>query len=308
MTGVMIGFGVIASIVAVGYMLGRLDVLGANGRQVLTTLAFYVATPALLFEILSTADLSVLVDAPLLVSALSTLLVGVLFVAVGALRRWGAGATAMGGLCATYVNAGNLGIPISAYVLGDASLVAPVLLFQLIVLGPIGLTVLDLRSRESGTRAGPLRILAAPLRNPVVIGSLAGVAVAASGLTVPDPLMQPFELVGSMSVPAVLLAFGISLYGSPLPGRGPEKGAVALAVLLKCLVHPAAAYALGTWCFGLEGAELFAVVVIAALPTAQNMYTYALQYRAAVQMTRETVLVSTFLTLPVLVGIAFLLG
>ncbi|QBI56664.1 AEC family transporter [Streptomonospora litoralis] len=308
MTGVVIGFGVIASIVALGYVLGRLDLLGSNGRQVLTNLAFYVATPALLFEILSGADLSVLVDAPLLVSALSMAFVGVLFAAVGALRRWGVGTTTMGALCATYVNSGNLGIPVSVYVLGDASLIAPVLLFQLIVLGPIGLTILDLRGREPGTRNGPLRILAAPLRNPVVIGCLAGVAVAATGWAVPDPLMQPFELVGSMSVPAVLLAFGISLHGSPVPGRGPERGAVVLAVLLKCLVQPAVAWALGAFVFGLQGTGLFAVVVIAALPTAQNMYTYAVLYRTAQEMTRETVLLTTFLTLPVLVAIAYLLG
>jgi len=307
-TGVVIGFGVIASIVALGYMLGRLNVLGGNGRQVLTNLAFYVATPALLFEILAGADLSVLLAAPLLVSALSMGLVGILFVTVGALRRWGVGTTTMGALCSTYVNSGNLGIPIAVYVLGDASLVAPVLLFQLLVLGPIGLTVLDLRRRAPGTRVGPLRILAAPLRNPVVIGCLAGVAVAATGWTVPDALMQPFELVGSMSVPAVLLAFGISLHGSPLPGQGPERGAVALAVLLKCLVQPAIAWALGACLFGLAGTALFSVVVIAALPTAQNMYTYALRYSTATQMTQEAVLLTTLLTLPVLVGIAFLLG
>ncbi|MUL41284.1 AEC family transporter [Streptomonospora sp. PA3] len=308
MTGVVIGFGVIASIVALGYILGRLDVLGDNGRHVLTNLAFYVATPALLFEILSDADLSMLVAAPLLVSALSMAVAAALFTAVALLRRWDAGTTTMGALCATYVNSGNLGIPVSAYVLGDASLVAPVLLFQLVAVSPIGLTILDLRRRDPDSRTGPLRILAAPLRNPVVIGCLAGVAVAACGWTVPDALMRPFELVGSMSVPAVLLAFGISLHGSPLPGRGPHRGPVALAVLLKCLVQPAAAWMLGSLCFGLEGTELFAVVVIAALPTAQNMYTYAVLYRTAQEMTRETVLLTTFLTLPVLVGIAFLLG
>ncbi|MBV2364017.1 AEC family transporter [Streptomonospora nanhaiensis] len=308
MSGVIVGFGVIASIVAVGYILGRLDVLGRNGREVLSRLSFYVATPALLFDILSTADLSVLVSAPLLVSALSMLVVAALFVAVGLLRRWGVARTTMGALCASYVNAGNLGIPISAYVLGDASLVAPVLLFQLLVLGPIGLTVLDVNRSEPGGRTGPLRILTTPLRNPVVIGCLAGVAVAASGWSPPEPFMEPFELVGSISVPAVLLAFGISLHGSPLPFRGPEKAAVGLAVLLKCLVQPAAAWAVGVFAFGLSGAELFAVVVLAALPTAQNMYTYSLRYGAAETMTREIVLLSTLLTLPVLVGIAFLLG
>ena len=49
----------------------------------------------------------------------------------------------IGALCATYVNAGNLGLPIAAYVLGDVALVAPTLLLQMLVMQPIALAVLD---------------------------------------------------------------------------------------------------------------------------------------------------------------------
>lgn len=59
------------------------------------------------------------------------------------------------------------------YVLGDASLVAPVLLFQLVGVTPVALTVLDLASGEG--EKGPLwRRLLTPLRNPIAVGSLAG--------------------------------------------------------------------------------------------------------------------------------------
>ena len=117
------------------------------------------------------------------------------------------------------MNSGNLGIPIAVYVLGDASLVAPVLLFQLIGVSPIALTVLDLTGEGA---KGPLwRRLLTPLRNPIAVGSLAGVAVSAIGVRVPAPVMDPLTLIGNMSVPAVLLAFGISLCGSTMPGRGP---------------------------------------------------------------------------------------
>ena len=65
------------------------------------------------------------------------------------------------------------------YVLGDASLVAPVLLLQQLVITPIALAVLDLS--RPGARGPWWSRLTAPLRNPVVIGSLGGVAVAATG-------------------------------------------------------------------------------------------------------------------------------
>lgn len=80
----------------------------------------------------------------LLVTAMSTAAAAGVFVAIGVVRGWGVGRTTIGALCSSYVNSGNLGIPIAVYVLGDASLVAPVLLFQQIMVTPIALTVLDL--------------------------------------------------------------------------------------------------------------------------------------------------------------------
>lgn len=306
MQGVLTGFAVIAVVIGVGYVLGRGGHLGEQGREVLTRLAFHVASPALLFTTLARADLSVVFSDRLLVTALSTAAVMGVFIAAGVVRRWGVGRTTIGALCSGYVNSGNLGIPIAVYVLGDASLVAPVLLFQLVALAPLALTVLDV---AGGDGKGPLwRRLLTPLRNPIAVGALSGVAVAASGLTVPGPVMDPLELIGNMSVPAVLLAFGISLCGSSMPLRGADRSPVLLAVVLKSVGQPAVAWALAAGVFGLRGAQLLDVVVTSALPTAQNIFTYASAYRVGERLARDAVLVSTVVAVPVLVGVAAVLG
>jgi malonate transporter len=304
--GVLSGFAVIAVVIGVGYLIGRRGYLGDGGREVLTKLAFHVASPALLFTTLARADLSVIFSDRLLVTAMSTAAAAGVFVAVGAVRGWGVGRTTIGALCSSYVNSGNLGIPIAVYVLGDASLVAPVLLFQLVGVTPVALTVLDL---ASGGEKRPLwQRLLTPLRNPIALGSLAGVAASASGLTVPGPLMDPLTLIGNMSVPAVLLAFGISLRGSTLPLRGAERAPVLLAVTLKAVVQPLVAWALAAGVFGLHGASLLDVVVTSALPAAQNLVTYASSYRVGEVLAREAILLSTVLAVPVLVVVAALLG
>ncbi|MEU6468939.1 AEC family transporter [Streptomyces massasporeus] len=306
MQGVLSGFAVIAVVIGVGYLIGRRGYLGDGGREVLTKLAFHVASPALLFTTLAQADLSVIFSDRLLVTAMSTAAAAGVFVAVGAARGWGVGRTTIGALCSSYVNSGNLGIPIAVYVLGDASLVAPVLLFQLVGVTPVALTVLDL---ASGGEKRPLwQRLLTPLRNPIALGSLAGVAVSASGLTVPGPLMDPLTLIGNMSVPAVLLAFGISLRGSTLPLRGTERAPVLLAVALKSVFQPLVAYALAAGVFGLRGALLLDVVVTSALPAAQNLFTYASSYRVGEVLAREAILLSTVLAVPVLVVVAAVLG
>ncbi|WP_171114211.1 MULTISPECIES: AEC family transporter [Streptomyces] len=306
MQGVLSGFAVIAIVIGVGYAIGVRGYLGGQGREVLTKLAFHVASPALLFTTLAGADLSVIFSSRLLVTALSTAAAAGVFVAVGVVRRWGVGRTTIGALCSSYVNSGNLGIPIAVYVLGDASLVAPVLLFQLVGVTPIALTILDL---AGGGEKRPLwQRLLTPLRNPVALGSLAGVAVSATGVHVPGPVMDPLTLIGNMSVPAVLLAFGISLRGSTLPLRGGERGPVLLAVGLKAVAQPLLAWMLAASVFGLRGAALLDVVVTSALPAAQNLFTYASRYRVGEVLAREAILLSTVLSVPVLVVVAAVLG
>ncbi|MGW0080549.1 AEC family transporter [Streptomyces sp. NPDC003393] len=306
MQGVLTGFAVIAVVIGVGYLIGRRGHLGDQGQEVLTKLAFHVATPALLFTTLARADLSVVFSGRLLVTAASTAVVAGVFVAFGVLRHWGVGRTTIGALCSSYVNSGNLGIPIAVYVLGDASLVAPVLLFQQILVTPIALTILDL---SGAGEKGPLwRRLLTPLRNPVAVGALSGVLISATGVRVPGPVMEPLTLIANMSVPAVLLAFGIALRGSAAPGRGRDREPVLLSVALKSVGQPVVAWALATSVFGLRGPQLLDVVVTSALPAAQNLFTYAGRYRVGESLAQQSILLSTIASVPVLVVVAALLG
>ena len=305
MSGVLAGFVVIGAVIAVGYVLARTGSLGPHAATVLSRVSFSVASPALLFETLAAADLSAVFSPTLVVVSTAALLAAALFVAVGAVRRWGVGRTTIGALSASQANSANLGIPIAVYVLGDAGAVAPLLLFQLVVLVPLGLTVLDVAGSDGG--ASLWSRVWAPFRNPVLLGSLAGLVVSGTGWSVPGLLLEPIELIGGLAVPAVLLAYGMSLRGSPMPGRGPERGPVLVAVALKLLVAPLAALLLGT-ALGLERAELLVVVVLSALPSAQNLLPVAVTYRTGVELARETITLSTVLSVPVLFGVAALLG
>ena len=56
--GVLVGFGVIAAVIAVGWLVGRTGVLGPGARYVLARLAFFVLTPSLLLTVLADADIA----------------------------------------------------------------------------------------------------------------------------------------------------------------------------------------------------------------------------------------------------------
>jgi len=67
------------------------------------------------------------------------------------------------------VNAANLGLPITVYVLGTASFIAPVLLMQLLVITPLAFAILD--AVVSKRRPSLFGLLSQPLRNPITVGS-----------------------------------------------------------------------------------------------------------------------------------------
>lgn len=306
MVGVLIGFAIIAVVITVGYLIGRFDILGQGADRVLARIVFFVLAPALLFTVLAEADVHQLFSQVLPISAAVATL-NIVIYAVVALVIWRRAVpeTVIGSLASGYVNGNNIGLPVSLYVLGDASSSAPVILLQLVVLAPIALTILDLTT--SG-KVSVRRILLQPVRNPLIIGSALGLLVAVTGIELPDPVMAPFELVGAAAVPVVLLGFGMSLHGSRPLAPGTERRDVVVASILKLALMPVAAWALGHFVFGLTGHLLFVVTVLAALPTAQNVFTYAQRYQRGVILARDAVLITTALSVIVLVIVAALLA
>ena len=306
MGGVLIGFAIIGVVIAAGYVVGRVDLLGASGHQVLSRLVFFVLTPCLLFSTISQADVHVLFSRLLVVSAIASLVAAVISVVLlrFVLRRSTAQTTisTMGG---AYVNANNIGLPVATYVLGSATFVAPVLLYQLLVITPVVLAVMDTVTNR-GSSLG--RAIARPFTNPLLIGSALGVLVAVTGLDIPEPVLEPLALVGAAAVPVVLLSFGMSLSGSkPLQAKEGRVD-VLIATALKLVVMPVTAWLLGAFAFDFDRDELFVAVVLAGLPSAQNVFNYAQRYQTGVAVARDTVLVTTVLSVPVLVLVAGLLA
>jgi malonate transporter len=301
-------FVALVSVAVLGYVVGLTGVLRAQDELVLSRLAFFVATPALLFTTVARADLHSIFSAVLVTNVASLFVVQVVFLLVSVLiwRRTRSEAT-IGVLASSYVNAGNLGVPVAAYVLGDGALVAPIVLFQLLVMAPIAFAVLDGDRQGSGRRVSLRMVLTRPLRNPLTVASLLGLLVASLDVQLPTLLMRPIDLVAAAAVPVGLVAYGLSLSGGTRDSITLRRD-VVLAVLLKTLLQPVAAYAVGRWVLDLHGMALLAPTLLAALPTAQNVYVYAVHYRSSRTLARSAVLLSTLLSIPIMTAISGLLG
>lgn len=303
---VLTSLGTMAAIVVVGWVLGKIRVLGDGAQLVIAKLVFMVATPSLLFATIAEADLQLLLTRTAMATAITTAAVALIAALVLRLvLRRDVGDSTIGALSASYLNAGNLGLPLSVYLLSNPVAVVPTLLFQLLVLAPAGFVVLESRGSGRGGRA-VLTGLGRSLRNPIIIAALTGVVLA----LLPAPpawALDPFHLVGAAAAPLALIMLGMTLSGPQARGARAPLPDLTLVVVLRSLVHPLLAWGVGTW-LGLEGTALFGVVAMAGLPTAQNVLVYAMRYGSGQAIARDAQLVTTVLAVPVLITIALLLS
>ncbi|MEN8584510.1 AEC family transporter [Burkholderia sp. RS01] len=205
----------------------------------------------------------------------------------------------------SYANANNIGIPVSLYAVGTAQHVAPVLLVQILVMAPFYLTVLGL---AGGSKISWRRLLVQPFANPMIIASGLGAAVTLTGWTAPDLLQKPIDMLAGGAVPMVLLAFGLSLAGKAPLQKDDGRTETLVATFLKIAVMPLIVWVLGRFVFGLEGQHLLASVIMAALPTAQNVFLFASPYGRGMSVARDVILCTTLLSVGALLLVAWAVG
>ncbi|MFF8611895.1 AEC family transporter [Streptomyces sp. NPDC015350] len=253
MHALLSAFAPIWTLTTIGYAVGRSGLLGRQAEAVLGRFVFHVAMPAALFTMVSGARLDSFANPSMVAFAAGTALVcGLGFLTAGRLFGRGTADRAISSMTSGYVNSANLGIPVAVQVLGDASFVAQIILFQVLLVSPVILTLLDSGTSTragtgtvgSGTGGGARsgravvlrRMLTMPVRNPIIMASLLGVVVSALGLRLPHALAHSCDLLGAAAVPTALITLGLSLNthpdegGSTAPARPP--------VLTKGTEHP----------------------------------------------------------------------
>lgn len=306
MLDVLTGFAIIFAVIGVGFLLAQKGVIGkGEARLQLNRIAFWAATPALIFSSVATSDTSAFASPVVGVIAIASVATMAIYWALSALCfRRSVAETMAGAAASSYYNSVNIGLPIATYVIGDATYVVPALVLQMAVLSPI--IIAGLNAEGGGLRSIGSSFIAG-LTAPVVLAAFAGFAVSASGWQVPEPVMAPLEILGGASIPMILMSFGASLRGGGVLAEGPDRPATITASALKLTFMPAAAWVLGLLA-GLDGTALYAAVILSALPTAQNVYNYTANYRAGETVARDTVFITTFASLPAMIAIALLFG
>ena len=304
--GILLGYASVTVVIVIGYIARRTGFLDGGAESVLNRVTVYIATPALYFALLARTDSAVMFS-PYALATVAAVFAGLVLAAIPLVltrRRRPVSEIAMLTSMAVNPNSGNIGIPIAIAVLGTSTYLAPVIVLQVAVLSPalMMLCTRNARGRSKG------RALLAAFANPVVISSLAGVAVSFFGVQVPEAVLVPVDLLGNASIPLMLLAFGASLRGArPFADLRGHAVDAWRTIILKVLVLPAVAFGAGI-ALGVSGVPLLALVIIAALPIAQNIYAVAHTFGVLPAMVRSTIAISTVASLPAALIAAALLS
>ncbi|MGB4779297.1 AEC family transporter [Microbacterium sp.] len=303
------GFAVVGVSIAVGWLIGRIDLLGTHARHVLSRLTFFVLSPVLLFVVLAQADVHTLFSALLPVSAIAAVAVFAVYAVIAKLLwRRPVGEVLIGTLAAGQVNSNNIGIPLSLYLLGSAAYPAPVILFQLLVLTPISMAIFEAATASGTGSRRAIPVLRRTLTNPIVVGSVLGVLVSVSGVRLPPIALDPLQLIADACVPVLLISYGISLHGQRILGTSGHRRDIVLASALKLAAMPVIAWVVAAYVFQLSSHDVLIVTVLAALPTAQNVFNYAQRFDVGETIARDTVFLTTIGCIPILLLVVALLG
>jgi predicted permease len=269
----------------VGFLLQRL--LRLDPRP-LAQVVFYAFSPALVFSLL--VDIAI----PLAEVAREAFLVIVLLLVL-ALVGWGL-ARALGlnrtmtsavVLCITFMNAGNLGLPISQLAFGETGLAWATVFFSTTALA----------SNSAGAwiaslgRAGPWKSLSGLAKVPAVYAIPLALGLRALEVSLPQAVVIPVDLLAAAAIPCMLVLLGMQLAAN---GKAIRPRLLAGIAAVRLVLSPLVAWGL-IWILRLNPEAAQATILEAAMPTAVLTSILASQYEVEPEFVSGAILLTTIL-------------
>jgi malonate transporter len=300
------------ALVLCGYLAARQRVLPEAAIPGLNAFVLFFALPCMLFRFGASQPFAQLINPSLIAIYAVAALVLVFFTVAVTLRRAdGRGVdtknAAFGALVATFPNTGFMGVPLLVALLGDraAGPVIGTILTDLFLTSSLCIALAQAGPADDGqphdsVGATVLRSLRGALSNPLPWSIGLGAALAASGLTLPEPVSQVIKMLGDAASPVALFTIGAVLWraGQHAHTRTPV-GQYLPVALIKLFLHPLLVLGIGLLlrAAGLPVPEfgLMVLMLAAALPSASNVSLLAERYGADNGRVARIIMASTVL-------------
>ncbi len=279
--------------IAIGMSAKKLGLVKETFLRELNGVIFRVFFPFIMFNNLYKADFSTLKDADyVLFAVIATLIVIVIsFVMVPVFEK----DNSRKGVIIQAIFRSNsvlFAIPLAGSVLGEeASIKSSIIVAFLVPMYNI-FSVMILEYYRGG-KVKPFVIVKNILKNPLIMGAIAGAIFNLLPVTMPESLAHPITQLSNLATPMALFVLGGTLKVSDL-----RKNAVpvSVGVIIKLIIVPAiVSYAMALLRY--EPAELFAVFCMFATPVAAASFPMAQSMGADADLAGEYVVTTTLLSI-----------
>lgn len=275
----------------------------------MNTFIIYVALPALFFQLIARTPVEQLTEwGYILGSVLATFLIFLLmFIASMVLAGGNIAESTIRGLASAYGNIGYMGPGLALLALGPEAAVPVALIFCLE--NVLHFTVAPMMMAVAGSEKGSYGalVLRAAKRiafHPFIIATAVGVLAAVFRYEPPAAASQLLQYLAQAAAPCALFAMGVTLALRPLNRVPPELAAIAA---LKLVVHPILCYVVLSFVGDFPDVWMYAAILLAALPTATNVFVIAQQYGVYQERASASILITTLLSVGTVTGLLYLI-
>ena len=300
-------------LLVIGYALKSAGLIDANMLDKSNHLVFRLFLPVKIFYDITQMDIAQEFDLKLLIYAagcvMATILLMWLLIPRFVKRRGQVGTIIQAIYRGNYV---IYAIPLATNMfaekgLGPTSMILPVVMILFNVFGVVILSIFsEKRDTSLPIASGLKKTFIEILKNPLILGSLAGILYSLSGLPMPSLLSKLTGQIGGVGPVLALLLLGAQFDWNKAKGNMKMSMTVALT---RMVVMPAILLAFCILVGGFRGPQLGALFSLFAAPTAVNSYVMAKNMHNDADLAGQLVILTTLMSsATIFIGIALLRG
>lgn len=292
-----------------GFVVARLRHEPIEALGWMNIFVIYVALPALFFQLLAKTPIEKLTEGSYIFgSVLSTFIIfSVMFAGSVLLSRGEIAQSTIKGLAAAYGNIGYMGPGLALLAFGEEAAVPVALIFCFENIMHFAIAPL-MMALSGGEKTPPLKLAIGVARkillHPFIIATAFGVSAAFLQFRPPLPVERLLEYLSQAAAPCALFAMGVTLALRPLKRVPTEMAPIAA---LKLIVHPLLCYVVLSWIGNFSDVWIFSAVLLAALPTATNVFVIAQQYGVWVERASASVLLTTCISVATVTALLYMI-
>ncbi len=291
------------AVIWLGYFFKRIRLPGPDFWPLAEKITYYVFLPSLFFRTIMHADFAAqdhLLDLLLVIAGAMLFTSACAFLTQKIIRLDGKKFAAFFQATIRFNN--YIGIPIILSLYGEAGLVTYVAIIALAIPLTNILSVAVMEHFAQHSAFHPARVFKSLAKNPLIIGSVAGLFVNLTGL----PLFYAEDMLDILSKASI--ALGLLSVGAAidLEHITSSRRDLALVSFLKLAINPLAVFA-ACLLLNIEGMTRDIAIIYAALPVATSSYILARQHGAHGPLAASAVVITTLICMLSLSALLLLL-